>query len=329
MSEKIITISVAAYNLENLIERNIKSFLGCKYRDKIELLIINDGSKDRTKEIAEKYQQEYPKIVKLINKENGGAGSTVNVGIQNATGKYFRIVDGDDWVNPEQCDKLIEKLSEIDIDMVLCNYDIYNAERGVVTSTEKVRGLNKYDENLRFEDVENNFSLVMHEVIFRTDILKENNIVLDNGFYTDIEYLLFPLPYVENFIYYDLSVYVYMIARAGQSMSVESLQKHIDDHDLVLKHLVEFYIKNEKNISGKKKKLLIDKIVTIANNQLQTILTFGDYDKVKNMLKDLHIYLQKSSKELYVAYRKNSKKAWLLTTNIGFLKFVLNYKRGR
>ena len=108
--EKILSISVAAYNVEQFIVQNIESFLGTSVSSKIEVLIIDDGSKDCTAQIVKEYEMKYPEIIKLIHQENSGPGSTVNNGIQHANGKYFRMVDGDDWVNTNDLENYIHFL---------------------------------------------------------------------------------------------------------------------------------------------------------------------------------------------------------------------------
>ena len=327
---KLLTISVADYNLGNMIEKNIESFLSCKNREKLEVLIINDGSIDDTIKIVEKYQQKYPSIIKLINKKNEGAGSTVNEGIKNANGKYFRIVDGDDWVDTEKLDILLNSMEQLDVDMIINDYSIFNAYQGKITNSFSVQGLKKKNTIITFNDVASNFSLVMHQVIFKTEILKKNNIRLDKGYYTDIEYLLFPMPYISKFIYIDLNIYIYLVERDGQSMNISSLQKHLTEHNIVLSSLVQFYEKNKADLDGKKKKFIISKISSIATNQLQTILTFNDENKKREKIIELNTYLKTNSSDIYKKYKRNSKKAFIITTfgikTLGLIGKIYKYK---
>ena len=95
--EKLLTISVAAYNVDNYLDQLMQSVIEADVMDALEVLIVNDGSKDGTAAKALSYQQQYPASVRLIDKENGGHGSTINCGIREAKGKYFRALDGDDW----------------------------------------------------------------------------------------------------------------------------------------------------------------------------------------------------------------------------------------
>ena len=96
---KVLTILVPVYNTEKYIRRCLDSLLVPEVLESIEVLVVNDGSKDRSPEIAQEYAEAFPDTVVLVNKENGGHGSTINTGIERANGKYFRVLDSDDWFN--------------------------------------------------------------------------------------------------------------------------------------------------------------------------------------------------------------------------------------
>ena len=111
---KILTISIAAYNIENYIEQSIKSCISENSIDDIEVLIMNDGSKDRTAEIAQRYADQYPQSVFLVNKENGGYGTNVTMALEMAKGKYFRLLDGDDFLDEGSIDDYVKLLKKQD-----------------------------------------------------------------------------------------------------------------------------------------------------------------------------------------------------------------------
>ena len=91
---KILSIVVPTYNVEKYLERCIDSLVyDEKVLNDLEILIVNDGSKDNSLQIAKKYEKQYPNTIKVIDKENGGHGSTINAGLKVATGKYFRVID--------------------------------------------------------------------------------------------------------------------------------------------------------------------------------------------------------------------------------------------
>lgn len=127
---KLLTFAIPCYNSQDYMEHCINSIL--PGGDDVEILIIDDGSKDRTAEIADDYEKRYPGIVRAIHQENGGHGEAVNAGIRNATGLYFKVVDSDDWVDADAYKKILDKLREFaggptTLDMLLANY-VYEKE---------------------------------------------------------------------------------------------------------------------------------------------------------------------------------------------------------
>ena len=122
---KLLSIAIPCYNSEAYMEKCIESLL--KGGEEVEILVVNDGSSDRTAEIADTYAEKYPTIIKAIHQENGGHGEAVNAGIRNATGLYFKVVDSDDWVNEEAYKQILKKLEELTrgpqtLDMLISNF---------------------------------------------------------------------------------------------------------------------------------------------------------------------------------------------------------------
>ena len=128
--EKILTITVPAYNVEKFLEKTLDSSLVKEILDEIEVLVVDDGSGDGTAAIGRKYQERYPGSFRLISKENGGHGSTINRGIQEARGKYFKLVDGDDWVDNSGLRELNRRLRTCEADYVFTNYYVVNDGTG-------------------------------------------------------------------------------------------------------------------------------------------------------------------------------------------------------
>ena len=108
---KLLSIAIPCYNSQDYMENCIESLL--VGGEEVEILIVDDGSSDRTAEIADDYARKYPTIVKAIHQENGGHGEAVNAGIRNATGLYFKVVDSDDWVNKEAYVQILKTLYEL------------------------------------------------------------------------------------------------------------------------------------------------------------------------------------------------------------------------
>ena len=191
----------------------------------VEILIVNDGSKDGTQEIAERYEAQYPTIVKAIQKENGGHGDAVNCGLSHATGKYFKVVDSDDWVDESSLFKILETVKtfvkeDTLVDMVISNY-VY--EKVGMEHKKVIRYDNVLPENTIFHwDEIGHFRLdqyiLMHSVLYRTEMLKLCQLKLPkHTFYVDNIYVYYPLPHVRTLYYLNVDFYRYFIGREDQS----------------------------------------------------------------------------------------------------------------
>lgn len=236
---KILTVVIPAYNVEKYLDNTLFSFVDESILSDIEILVVDDGSKDRTAEIGNRYAQKYPQTFRVISKENGGHGSTINVGIREANGRYFKVVDGDDWVNTDGFVQLIQRLKSCNSDFVFTNYSKYYDD---VQKEEKVAyGHLEADKEYLFSEVCNQEVLQMHALTIKTSILQKNRITLDeNCFYVDAEYVVFPVPYVHTVTFFDCYVYMYRLALDTQSVSILGFQKHINDHLRVCYRVLEF-----------------------------------------------------------------------------------------
>lgn len=298
---KILSVSVAAYNVEKFIEKNLESFVSSEARDAIEVLVIDDGSKDSTTKIVKKYEKLYPGIVKLIEQKNAGPGSTVNSGIKYATGNFFRMVDGDDWVDTKNLKKYINFLKNNDVDMVVTNYTTVDNETGEEVK-KNISGITK-NKILEFNSQCNNLSLEMHSVTFKTRILKDNNIILDNGFYTDLEYLLLPTKYINTIAFLDLNIYMYRISLSTQSMNYKSMQKNIKMHEIVLKRLIKEYEKaKSENLEIEKLNYISKRVANMVGTHMAILLSYDNSREYKNELKLLFKYVQDNSDDIYFKF---------------------------
>ena len=215
----------------------------------VEILIVNDGSKDRTAEIGKEYEEKYPGIVKLINKENGGHGDAVNAGLAHASGKYFKVVDSDDWVDRISLMKILNVLKnfeeeEQEVDMLIANY-VY--EKVGMGHKKVIRYDNVLPENqiLKWDEI-GQFHIgqyiLMHSVIYRTDMLKLCQLTLPkHTFYVDNIYVYYPLPHVRTLYYMDVDFYHYFIGREDQSVNEKVMISRIDQQIFVTKTMIDMY----------------------------------------------------------------------------------------
>lgn len=251
--DKVLTVVIPSYNVESYLEDTLESFVAPEILSEIEVLIVNDGSKDRTPEIAKEYEEKYPGTFRLISKENGGHGSTINRGIEEAVGTYFKVVDGDDWVNTSDFAELVRKLRTTNADYVVTKYYKVNDK----TKEKKIVEfpfLEAHPE-CTFDEAASGSEIPMHALVIRTAILQEHRIRMDEHcFYVDNEYITFPVPYVETVVYYDLTVYMYRLAVATQSVSMQGFQKHLPDHVKVTMRLVEFAEEYSRRLEQRERK---------------------------------------------------------------------------
>lgn len=247
--EKALTVSVAAYNVEKYIDDCLKSFIVPEIMDDIEVFVIDDGGSDDTEDIARRYEEQYPNTFKFVHKKNGGWGSTLNYGIEHATGKYFKQLDGDDYFQKENLKKYIHILKSTDADVVHTRYTIFDDKTGKVLSEDGVMYDYPPGEVLDIGKVMIPGLITMHKFTFRTEMLKRFRVsVMEHCFYTDTEYVMKGLFHAKTIEFEDFSLYWYRVGREGQSMSITGLRKHYREHIRVIRQLLHLYDKAKRPV---------------------------------------------------------------------------------
>lgn len=305
--EKILSISVAAYNVANYLDKLMQSIIASEAIEDLEVLIVNDGSKDETAGKALEYQNMYPQSVRLIDKENGGHGSTINRGIIEATGKYFRALDGDDWVHSENLKKLVERMKSIDADIILSNY-CKCFEDGREEPGHDFDNLED-DHEYSFEEISGKVEWMRyHTVIYKTSILKEHQIRLDEHcFYVDAEFMILPIPYIKTVYYSGDYIYCYRLGLTEQSVSPESRMKHVDNSLTVATRLVGFWKDIKTSLSAAHKKYIEKGIVGHCMWHINSIYMFPLNAGKKVDLIRFDNYLKTNSPDLYQIIGQKSK----------------------
>ena len=244
---KLLTIAIPCYNSQDYMEHCIKSLL--VGGEDVEILIVNDGSKDATPEIADSYARRYPTIVRAIHQENGGHGSAVNAGVQNATGLYYKVVDSDDWVDEKAFLTVLDKLRQLaggdeTVDLFIANF-VYDKVGVKHKKVMRYTSMFPVDQVFGWNDVKlitKGHYLLMHSVIYRTDMLRKCKLELPkHTFYVDNIYVYHPLPYVKKMYYMDVDLYHYYIGRGDQSVNEEIMIGRIDQQIKVNKIMIEDY----------------------------------------------------------------------------------------
>ncbi len=243
---KTITFAVPCYNSASYMDKCIESLLACG--DDIEILIVDDGStKDNTAEKADEWQERHPDIVRAIHKENGGHGSAVNTGLANATGRYFKVVDSDDWLDADAMAEVMRYLRrQMELkdptDLVIANYVYEKVHEGTRT-VMRYRNVFPVGQEFTWDEV-GSFGpsqyLLMHSVIYRTDLLVDMDLKLpEHCFYVDNIFVYVPLPHVKTMYYLDVDMYRYFIGREDQSVNETVMMGRIDQQLRVTRIMID------------------------------------------------------------------------------------------
>lgn len=317
--EKVLTISVAAYNVEKYVEELLESVVKAKNIDKIEVLVINDGSKDKTSEKAHEYSKKFPNSVFVIDKENANYGSTVNKALELATGKYFRLLDGDDWYNTQELEKFVDELLNVDVDLAITNYTTVregnekeNSTTNFMKNIQRGKVLNFSNENLS--------PLGMWAMTYRTEVLRKSKMKLPHGVsYTDSIFCTVPIPYVNNFIIFDYDVYQYRVGRDGQTVSPAAVIKSIDALIKVNREIVDF-IKENKNCQNYE--YLLARIARY-NIMVEKALLLDINADFYNKFKEYDTYIKNSSIDVYE--RMSDTSILKIVYVLNFIKYTKYY----
>jgi len=245
----LLTIVIPAYNMEKYLHRCLDSIIVENVMDRVQVIVVNDGSKDRTSEIAHEYENKYPYYIQVIDKENGNYGSCMNVGLSLAKGKYFRTLDADDWYDTPSYERFVNELEKTDADMLLCERFEYFEETGIqkLLSFSESTPINtdlKVDKAIWSDKSVRNMTHVS-SICYKRDILIKADMRWDEKvFYTDNEYLFFPLDSIDTIRLLAIPVYVYLKGRNDQSVSLNSVKKNFHSYDVVTNAVLDRFISN-------------------------------------------------------------------------------------
>lgn len=309
---KVLTISIAAYNVEKFIKQAIDSLIDERIIGDLEIIVVNDGSSDNTLAIAKEYERKYPNSFIIIDKENGGYGSTINNSLKIASGKYYKLLDGDDWYDTDILIELINYLKTINSDVVVMPCIEYVDDKN---KTRKLDALSKVEEKkeFTFERYPSGTRLSHHQVCFKTETIKDKGIrIRENCFYTDTEYLLKCLSKCKTIVKIDLPIYIYRIGLEEQSMSLSGLNRHYKDVVKYFKEMIKYY--NEENYSEIfKEKYFEGAMVSLAKYHLTNFLLITpcrkkEYIEFEKYIKDNapSIYVQSNCKTLSILRKTNN-----------------------
>ena len=304
---KLLSVAIPCYNSEAYMEKCIESLL--KGGEEVEILVVNDGSSDRTAEIADAYAEKYPTIIKAIHQENGGHGEAVNAGIRNATGLYFKVVDSDDWVNQDAYYEILKTLYELTrgaetVDLLISNF-VYEKQGATRKKVMQYRHCFPTNQIFGWDEVRHMKKgqyLLMHSMIYRTKLLHDCGMELPkHTFYVDNIYVYYPLPHVRKIYYMDVDFYRYFIGREDQSVNEKVMIKRLDQQIFVTKTMIDMY--QLKDIGSKKLRQYMLNYLAIMMT-VSSILCIRSKNKENlEKKKELWQYLKKKDMRSFIRIR--------------------------
>lgn len=299
---KLLTITVPCYNAQNDMEKCIESLL--LGGSDVEILIVNDGSTDNTGHIADEYAACFPSVVKAIHQENRGHGGAVNTGIEHASGRFFKVVDSDDWLDAGAYQQMLATLRSFEPadapDMVLANY-VYEK------SGKKRKKVMRYTKELPvgrvfgWDDIgrfRKGHYILMHSIIYKTELLRQCNLQLPrHTFYVDNLYAFLPLPYVNTMYYLDVNLYRYYIGREGQSVQEATMIRRIDQQLSVNRLMVNAFTP-DAIAPARKREYMFNylEIVTMVSTAL--LIRSGTAENLQKRA-ELYRYVSMCNRQLY------------------------------
>lgn len=238
--KKLLSVCIPSYNMEKYLARNLDSFINSDCFDQLELIIVNDGSTDKTLEIAQQYKMRYPNSIIIIDKKNGHYGSCVNAALKLASAKYFRIVDADDWVDTTALTQVLQILDTINTDVVYTKYStFFEIDDSLIINDDPADMI--WNQAVDLNKIIFNKYVHMHQISYLTNYLKRIGYVQTEGIcYTDTEYVYKPLIQATNIYCINISLYQYYVGRNDQSMAPNILIKNFSHLYKVLQSIIEY-----------------------------------------------------------------------------------------
>ena len=242
---KILSLIVPAYNSENFLDKCIPSFCDGTVLDALDIIIVNDGSTDKTAHVADKYCRLYPNSIRLISQENKGHGGALNTGFAAAVGKYLKPIDADDWIETQNLSALIDALRNCDSDVVLTHYHVVDISNGSVT--DMMSTPERYGHPITMEQMMaqwGNFfrAATFHGVAYNTEFYKKyGNQLTEHVFYEDNEYATIPFCHAGSITPLDLFVYDYRVGDVNQSIAAGNQVKRLSHVETVINRMLQVY----------------------------------------------------------------------------------------
>ena len=236
----VLTIAVPIYNMERCLEKNLATFDDPRLAARVQVICLNNASSDSSLAIAEAFEERSPEIFQVLDRKTRGYGGSINDAVSMARGKYFRIVDADDWVCTDELVRFADCLESAEADIVYTDYRIVDMQTG------REKPVRAGDKGAEYGVCTGDFSVpvktypMIHGTTYRTELLRECGFKMqDDTFFVDEEYMLLPAIYARTVLYLDMDIYRYMVSNPAQSTSPQNRSRLQTHQERVIKRVAE------------------------------------------------------------------------------------------
>lgn len=326
MNKCKLSIIVPVYGVEKYIDKCLDNLVKQSLKE-IEIIVVNDGTKDNSQKIIDKYVKKYPDKIKSYIKENGGQGSARNYGLKKTTGEYIGYVDSDDFVEKDMYKKLYNKAKENNYDIVVCgNYN--------VSEDYQNKNIDAFINNYN-TDLENIFfgKMAVWNKIYKRDILIKNKLEFkEKVWYEDLAFTLKAIMNSNTFAFIDEPLYDYLI-REGSTMNNSNVQRNLEILDAFNDILSYIQHNKKEEYFNKIEFLAIDHIYISAI--VRVLKADSDKNIKKETIEKLINYMNKNfpnyKSNKYINTLSKNRKIIYKLINIkmyGLINLIFKVKKG-
>mgnify|MGYP004494858807 CR=1 FL=1 len=316
---KKVSIIVPVYNVEEYLDKCLNSLVNQTLKD-IEIIVVNDGTRDNSQDIIDKYKEKFPKLIKAYKKENGGLSSARNYGLDKASGEYISFIDSDDYIDVNMMKEMYNKAHDNNFDVVVCDMEyIYKNYTKVVSSLIDIDLKDK--EEIKKHMI--NIYPAACNKIYKKNIIKDLKFK-EGVWYEDVEFTYRLLPLINSIGTIKKPFYKYL---QRENAITSTFNDKIFNYISNWNGVVEYY-KDNNFYEEYSNELEYCYVRYLYATMVKGMTNFRDYDKYQKGVKEAI----KNVKEHFPKYRKNkyfykSKKGLYLLI---FNRFIANviYKKG-
>lgn len=291
--EKLLTLIIPTYNMEKYLRKCLDSLLVARNLDLLEVLVVNDGSKDSSSAIGHEYAEKYPQSIRVIDKENGNYGSCINRGVLEGCGKYVKILDADDHFDTAVLDDVLEQMKTVDVDLFLTDTVQIHEDGSFVLKNDFAMPPMLVQNFCDYTKVD---EMPMHCIAYKLENVRKLGYKQTEGIsYTDTEWAFFPMETVTTCFYFPKVLYRYLIGRAGQTMAPEVYRRGRNQELIITKRMVEFWDAHQNmNVQGYFDQYLLHRLRRIY---MQNLVRNEDGDN--DFLVEMDKFIKEHSAKMY------------------------------